>query len=102
MRNVRDLPGTPDIVMRKYKVVVFVNGCFWHGHEGCKYFKYPKSNEDFWREKIHANQERDQRKIQELQELGWHVITVWECDLRGEKAEDRLAELVAEIKEHAE
>lgn len=97
-RNDGELPGSPDIVLKKYKTVVFVNGCFWHGHEGCKYFKYPKTNEDFWREKIDTNRERDQRKMAELKELGWNVIVVWECELKGEKAEKRLAELVAEIK----
>lgn len=97
-RNDNSLPGSPDIVLKKYKTVVFVNGCFWHGHEGCKYFKYPKTNEDFWREKIHANKDRDQRQIAELEALGWKVIIVWECELKGNKAENRLADLVTEIK----
>ena len=96
-RNDNSLPGSPDIVLKKYKTVIFVNGCFWHGHEGCKYFKYPKTNEDFWREKINTNKARDQRKIEELKAKGWHVIVVWECELKGEKAEKRLADLVAEI-----
>lgn len=96
-RNDSELPGTPDIVLQKYKTVIFVNGCFWHGHEGCKYFKYPQTNEEFWRNKINANRERDQRKIEELVSLGWNVITVWECELKKENAEQRLAKLVEEI-----
>ena len=100
-RNDSNLPGSPDIAISKYKTAIFVNGCFWHGHEGCKYFKYPKTNEDFWRNKINTNRERDQRKAEELKALGWNVIVVWECELKGENAEKRLADLVAEIKSHA-
>lgn len=81
--QVRKLPGNPDIVLPKYKTVVFVNGCFWHGHEGCKYFRLPKSNVEFWREKIERNIERDRDTIQALLDLGWKVIRVWECELRN-------------------
>lgn len=81
--QVRKLPGTPDIVLPKYKTVVFVNGCFWHGHEGCKYFRLPKSNVEFWREKIERNIERDKESIQALLDLGWKVIRIWECELRN-------------------
>ena len=81
--QVRKLPGNPDIVLPKYKTVIFVNGCFWHGHEGCKYFRLPKSNVDFWREKIERNIERDRESMQALLVLGWKVIRVWECELRN-------------------
>lgn len=81
--QVRKLPGTPDIVLPKYKTAIFVNGCFWHGHEGCKYFRLPKSNVEFWKEKIERNIERDRESRQALLDLGWKVIRVWECELRN-------------------
>lgn len=81
--QVRKLPGNPDIVLPKYKTVVFVNGCFWHGHEGCKYFRLPKSNVEFWKEKIERNIERDKESMQALFDLGWKVVRVWECELRN-------------------
>lgn len=81
-KNVAKLPGKPDIVLPKYRTVIFVNGCFWHMHQGCKYFVWPKHNAEFWKEKITGNAERDQRKRQELEELGWRVIIVWECQLK--------------------
>lgn len=79
----RKLPGTPDIVLPKYKTAIFVNGCFWHGHEGCKYFRLPKSNIEFWKEKIERNIERDRESMQALLDLGWKIIRVWECELRN-------------------
>lgn len=81
--QVRKLPGTPDIVLPKYKTVIFVNGCFWHGHEDCKYFRLPKSNVEFWKEKIERNIERDKESMQALFDLGWKVVRVWECELRN-------------------
>ena len=75
--QVRKLPGNPDIVLPKYKTVIFVNGCFWHGHEGCKYFRLPKSNVEFWKEKIERNIERDRESMLALFDLGWKVIRVW-------------------------
>lgn len=80
--QVRELPGNPDIVLPKYKTVIFVNGCFWHGHEGCKYSRLPKSNIEFWQTKIKRNIARDIRNEAELKVLGWRVIRVWECDIR--------------------
>lgn len=80
--NVKRLPGTPDIVLRKYKTVIFINGCFWHGHEGCKYFVMPKSNTAFWEKKIERNKERDVEKRIKLRMLGWHTIIIWECELK--------------------
>ncbi len=76
------LPGHPDLVLRKYRTVIFVNGCFWHGHEDCKYFRLPKTNIDFWQNKIERNKERDKKEQCQLAMMGWHCITVWECQLK--------------------
>ena len=76
------LPGHPDLVMRKYRTCIFVNGCFWHGHEGCKYFRMPKTNTDFWESKIEKNKNRDKADQLKLAKLGWHCVTIWECQLR--------------------
>lgn len=76
------LPGHPDLVLRKYRTVVFVNGCFWHGHENCKYFRLPKTNIEFWQKKIERNRERDKKEQCQLAAMGWHCITVWECQLK--------------------
>lgn len=80
--NDTKLPGKPDIVLPKYKTVIFVHGCFWHGHEGCKYAYTPKTNTKFWVEKITSNAERDKVNLQKLTALGWNVLTVWECEIR--------------------
>ena len=77
--NNRKLPGSPDIVLRKYKTVIFVDGCFWHGHKDCKYFRLPKSNVDFWRHKIAMNIARDYANNVYLKLAGWDVIRIWEC-----------------------
>ena len=76
------LPGHPDLVLRKYRTVIFVNGCFWHGHEGCKSYKLPKTNVVFWKNKIMRNQSRDIEEMRQLASMGWHCITVWECQLK--------------------
>ena len=81
-KNVRELPGKPDIVLPKYRTCIFVNGCFWHKHEGCKYFVWPKNNAEFWRKKIDGNVKRDLRQQNELQLQGWNVIVIWECDIK--------------------
>lgn len=78
----KDLPGRPDIVLPKYKTVIFVHGCFWHQHPGCKKATIPKKNHDFWKEKLESNVERDNRHIAQLQEIGWRVLTIWECDVK--------------------
>ena len=96
-KNDKRLPGHPDIVLPKHKTVVFVNGCFWHVHEGCKYFKGPESNMDFWKNKLTENKRRDVVKIQALKELGWKVIIVWECELKRDKQITRLNKLYLEI-----
>lgn len=85
--NVERLPGTPDIVLRKYQTVIFVNGCFWHGHEGCRYFVLPKSNVEFWKNKIERNRRRDLKKRLQLRSMGWHVMQVWECQLKPKEQE---------------
>lgn len=80
-KNVRSLPGTPDIVLPRYRTVIFINGCFWHGHKGCRLYTVPKTNVRFWTDKIERNRSRDQLNIQRLESLEWNVITVWECQL---------------------
>ena len=76
------LPGHPDIVLRKYRAVIFVNGCFWHGHEGCGHYVMPKTNTEFWKNKIERNKIRDMEEQKALAAMGWHCITVWECQLK--------------------
>lgn len=83
-KNVKGMPGKPDIVLRKYNTCIFVNGCFWHKHEGCKYFVWPKSNTEFWKEKIESNIARDKRNYIKLKEDGWKVIVVWECEIKND------------------
>ena len=90
--NVKRLPGTPDIVLRKYRTVIFINGCFWHGHEGCRYFVMPKTNTEFWQKKIDRNKQRDIEKRVQLRRLGWHTIIIWGCEL---KPKNRLTTLQA-------
>ncbi|TRD03926.1 DNA mismatch endonuclease Vsr [Mesorhizobium sp. WSM4303] len=85
--HVRELPGTPDIVLSKWSAVVFVNGCFWHRHN-CKRFNWPKSNSEFWRRKISRNVERDEKSISALLALGWRVAVVWQCEI-GQKSIDK-------------
>lgn len=85
--NVRSVPGSPDLVLRRYRTAIFVNGCFWHGHEGCRSFKMPQSNTLFWNNKIRRNRERDQRNYALLTQNGWHVIVIWECQLKRQLLE---------------
>jgi DNA mismatch endonuclease (patch repair protein) len=80
-KNVRELPGCPDIVLPKYKTVVFVNGCFWHKHD-CPRFVWPSSNVEYWIPKINRNVQRDQKNYHELQRIGWNIVVVWECQLK--------------------
>ena len=87
------LPGHPDLVLRKYRTCVFVNGCFWHGHENCRFFRLPKTNRQFWEEKIQRNRMRDKAEQQQLASMGWHCITVWECELKPSKREETLESL---------
>jgi DNA mismatch endonuclease (patch repair protein) len=80
--NDTKLPGKPDIVLPKYKTVIFLHGCFWHRHEGCKYAYTPKTNTKFWVDKISSNAERDKVNAEKLMTLGWSILTVWECEIR--------------------
>lgn len=82
--HVKTLPGTPDLVLPKYRAVIFVHGCFWHGHDGCKYAKLPETHGEFWRDKISKNKERDQRVRQELVSGGWRVLTIWTCSIKNQ------------------
>ena len=94
----KKLPGSPDVVLPKYGVAIMVNGCFWHGHKGCRYATKPKSNVEFWEAKIDRNRHRDEVTEAHLHALGWHVITIWECELRGTaSATSRLDALAEEI-----
>lgn len=96
-KNVKTLPGKPDIVLKKYKTLVFVNGCFWHRHENCKYFVMPKSNTEYWQDKIARNVDRDVSTYQKLSEMGWNVIVIWECELKKAKRENTLECLYGNI-----
>ena len=97
-KNVRTLPGCPDIVLPKYKTVIFVNGCFWHKHD-CTRFVWPSSHQEYWIPKITANVERDKKNHSLLQSSGWKVIVVWECELKKATITNRLERLAEEIKE---
>lgn len=94
-KNVSILPGSPDIVLPKYKAVIFVHGCFWHGHEGCKKSRLPNTRMDFWAQKVAANRDRDHRKVVDLMNLGWRVAIVWQCALeRADSRQTHIEELV--------
>ena len=97
--NAPGLPGHPDIVLRKYRTCIFVNGCFWHGHEGCKIFRMPVTNRDFWQRKIARNRERDAEELRQLASMGWHCITVWECELKKGRREETLVSLARSLRE---
>lgn len=97
-KNDKRLPGKPDIVLPKYRTVIFVNGCFWHKHEGCRYFVWPRSNPEFWKEKIEGTVERDQKKTAELMSAGWRVLVIWECELKSAVKEEKLQRLCDEIR----
>lgn len=83
-KNVRDLPGSPDVVFRSARVAVFVHGCFWHRHDGCHLATMPRSNVEYWRLKFAANLQRDSRKLSELRKLGWRTIVVWQCQIEAD------------------
>ena len=94
----KDLPGKPDIVLPKYRTVIFINGCFWHGHSGCKYATIPEANHDFWLAKISGNIERDKSNYAKLYELGWKVIEIWQCELKPKFREQTLNNLLTELR----
>lgn len=95
----KDLPGKPDIVMPRLKVCIFVHGCFWHHHQGCRFAVLPKSRPEFWRTKLLANSDRDQRAIESLNERGWTTLVVWECELR--RSDTTLMSLLERLREIA-
>ncbi|WP_282163703.1 very short patch repair endonuclease [Turicimonas muris] len=92
---VKDLPGRPDIVLPKYKTIIFINGCFWHGHENCKRANIPKSNSSYWLPKILRNKERDKLNMEKLRNAGWKVLTVWECSLKTRREAEETIQLLA-------
>lgn len=97
--HLKNLPGKPDIVLPKYKTVIFVHGCFWHGHKMCKYFVIPQTNTDFWLNKINGNISRDVLVKKALKKEKWKVITIWQCKLKNDKIEKTLTALVNDILE---
>lgn len=98
-KNDARYPGKPDIVLPKYKTVIFVNGCFWHQHEGCRYAAIPKTREEYWLPKLKRNKERDRAVVEKLQKSGWRVLIIWECEIRKKAdREERLNNLVELIR----
>ena len=98
-KNDARLPGKPDIVLPKYKTVIFVNGCLWHAHKGCKYFVWPKNNADFWKKKIEGNVLRDRKNFELLAAMGWKVVTIWECELKKSVVCKTLVRLEEELRD---
>ena len=94
----RQLPGKPDIVLPRYKTVIFVHGCFWHAHENCKYFRLPKTRTEWWKAKLEGNALRDKKRVDELEAQGWKVLVVWECELKNiEKQQQLETELLLKV-----
>ena len=100
--NDKCLPGTPDIVLPKYHTVIFIHGCFWHGHRDCKFYTTPKTNTEFWTAKVARNQERDQVVWRQLEAKGWSVIIVWECQLKKAALDESIGRVRAEILRYGE
>lgn len=96
--HVKSLPGKPDIVLRKYQTAVFVHGCFWHGHKGCKYFVVPRTRTDWWLQKINRNRELDAINSKRLKKFGWQVINIYECQLKKDKIETTIGKLTDKLK----
>ena len=93
----KNLPGKPDIVLRKYNTVIFIHGCFWHGHEGCKYFVIPKTRTQWWLDKINRNRTKDIENIQSHKKNGWKIITIWECELKKARCLNTLETLIEKL-----
>lgn len=98
-KNDKRYPGKPDIVLPRYRTVIFVHGCFWHQHKNCRYSVMPKSNIDFWSKKLQGNVERDKRNIRYLKKLGWKVIVIWECQLKNNKFENKMKKVLKLIQQ---
>ncbi|MBO4499547.1 MAG: DNA mismatch endonuclease Vsr [Bacteroidaceae bacterium] len=96
-KNDKRLPGSPDIVLPKYRTVVFIHGCFWHGHKDCKKYVVPKTNTDFWIEKVERNQKRDEDVWRQLEAKGWSVVIVWECELEKKRFDDTVNRVESDI-----
>lgn len=96
-KNDKRYPGKPDIVLPKYRTVVFINGCFWHRHEGCKYATMPKTRTEYWKEKFERNVANDRLHRSQLEQMGWNVITVWECELKADKLSKTLDRIERQI-----
>lgn len=97
-KNYKELPGTPDIALTRYKIAIFINGCFWHGHDNCKLYVVPKSRTEFWTRKVEMNRARDSRNQEELTAMGWQVIILWECEL-GRNFDTTMINLQEKIKQ---
>lgn len=93
----KDLYGKPDLVLKKYKALIFINGCFWHGHNGCKYYTVPKTRTEWWLAKINTNVEKDRNNTEKLKLEGWRIFTLWECQLKTKCRETTLVTLMKEI-----
>ncbi len=97
-KNVKNMPGKPDILLPKYKAVVFVHGCFWHQHEGCPESVIPWARRDYWEPKLQRNAERDRLNVEQLQQSGWRVYTVWECELRPRLFQNTIDKLISSLR----
>ncbi len=95
--HVKNLPGKPDIVLPKYRTIIFINGCFWHGHENCKYYVVPKTRTEWWLDKINGNKQKDGENFIQLSESGWKIVTIFECELKGDKLNNTLIKLLDEL-----
>ena len=95
--HVKDMPGKPDIVLPKYKTIIFIHGCFWHGHEGCRYYVVPKTRTEWWLNKINRNIENDGKAVKALKKDGWKIITLWECDLKPAAIDKTLPKLLKKL-----
>ena len=97
----KKLPGRPDIVLPKYKTIVFIHGCFWHGHANCKYYVVPKTRTEWWLNKINTNKDNDTKAIKALKKEGWKIIIIWECNLKPAKIEKTLASLLKKVERNS-
>lgn len=93
----KTLPGKPDIVLPKYRTVIFIHGCFWHGHANCKYYKVPQTRTQWWLNKINTNKANDAKAVKALKKEGWRIITIWECRLKPAKADKTLTALITKL-----
>lgn len=93
----KKLPGKPDIVLPKYKTVIFIHGCFWHGHEGCKYYVVPRTKTEWWLNKINSNIANDKKSLEALRETGWNVLHIWECELKKNSIENTLRIIIRRL-----